>query len=36
MVSIVVAKSEGQLDEAIYNDPDAGNFSELHLEKKQA
>jgi len=36
VVSIVVAKSEGQLDESIYNDPDAGNLSDLHLEKKQA
>ena len=24
MVSCVVAKSEGELDEAVYNDPDAG------------
>jgi Na+/H+-dicarboxylate symporter len=36
VVSIVVAKSEGQLDESIYNDPDAGNLSDLHLEKNQA
>ncbi|PYF82186.1 MULTISPECIES: dicarboxylate/amino acid:cation symporter [Marinomonas] len=36
VVSIVVAKSEGQLDENVYNDPDAGNLSDLHLEKKQA
>ena len=36
MVSIVVAKSEGQLDESIYNDPEAGDLSDLHLEKAQA
>jgi Na+/H+-dicarboxylate symporter len=36
VVSIVVAKSEGQLDESVYNDPNAGNQSEMHLEKKQA
>ncbi|RBP83906.1 dicarboxylate/amino acid:cation symporter [Marinomonas rhizomae] len=36
MVSTVVAKSEGQLDERIYNDPDAGNLSDLHLEQNQA
>lgn len=35
VVSIVVAKSEGQLDESIYNDPDAGNMSDLHLEKNR-
>ena len=36
VVSIVVAKSEDQLDESVYNDPDAGDLSDLHLEKKQA
>lgn len=34
MVSVVVAKSEGQLDESIYNDPEAGNQLELHTEHK--
>lgn len=33
VVSSVVAKSEGQLDESIYNDPDAGDVSELHTEE---
>ena len=34
VVTAVVAKSEGQLDESIYNDPDAGNHSgDIHLDK---
>ncbi|ETI59920.1 dicarboxylate/amino acid:cation symporter [Marinomonas profundimaris] len=36
VVSIVVAKSEGQLNEETYNDPKAGELGELHLEKRQA
>lgn len=36
VVSTVVAKSEGQLDESVYNDPNAGNQSEMHLETKQS
>ena len=28
MVSCVVAKSEGELDEAVFNDPDAGTKEE--------
>ncbi|MEP3348695.1 MAG: dicarboxylate/amino acid:cation symporter [Marinomonas sp.] len=33
MVSVVVAKSEGQLDESTYNDPEAGNQSSIQTEK---
>ncbi|MEP0071845.1 MAG: dicarboxylate/amino acid:cation symporter [Marinomonas sp.] len=33
MVSVVVAKSEGQLDESIYNDPEAGNQTGIQTEK---
>ncbi|ETX12674.1 hypothetical protein MUS1_01420 [Marinomonas ushuaiensis DSM 15871] len=33
-VVVSVAKSEGQLDESIYNDPEAGNQLELHTEHK--
>jgi Na+/H+-dicarboxylate symporter len=34
VVTAVVAKSEGQLDESIYNDPDAGSHStDIHLER---
>ena len=33
MVSVVVAKSEGQLDESTYNDPEAGNQTGIQTEK---
>ncbi|GAA0826778.1 dicarboxylate/amino acid:cation symporter [Marinomonas arenicola] len=34
VVTAVVAKSEGQLDESIYNDPNAGNdTADIHLER---
>jgi len=33
MVSVVVAKSEGQLDESTYNDPEAGNQFGIQTEK---
>ncbi|WP_133010767.1 dicarboxylate/amino acid:cation symporter [Marinomonas flavescens] len=36
VVSVVVAKSEGQLNESVYNDPDAGNNIDVHLEKANA
>lgn len=33
-VSVIVAKSEGQLNEAIFNDPQAGNITDdFHVEK---
>jgi Na+/H+-dicarboxylate symporter len=34
VVTAIVAKSEGQLDESIYNDPNAGNdTADIHLER---
>ncbi len=30
-ITTIVAKSEGSLDEEIFNDPDAGNVEEIHL-----
>ncbi|NLQ17975.1 dicarboxylate/amino acid:cation symporter [Marinomonas sp. M1K-6] len=33
VVSVVVAKSEGQLNQEVYNDPNADALSDLHLEK---
>ncbi|MFO1106731.1 MAG: dicarboxylate/amino acid:cation symporter [Amaricoccus sp.] len=32
VVSTIVARSEGQLDLAVYRDPEAGSFGEEHLE----
>jgi hypothetical protein len=36
VVSVIVAKSEGQLDLDIYNDPDAGTFDtdDVHLDEE--
>lgn len=36
VVSTIVAKSEGKLDIAVYNDPDAGSFdsSEIHIDEE--
>ncbi len=34
VVSVVVAKSEGKFDEAVFNDPDAGTFDEKETELK--